>query len=53
MAIFQKLNDDGITIVLVTHEADIANHAARQILFRDGKVIDDAPSKSRRRAGAQ
>ncbi len=48
MAIFQKLNDDGITIVLVTHEPDIAEFAARQIVFRDGKVIDDRASARRR-----
>lgn len=52
MAIFQKLNDDGITIVLVTHEPDIAEFAARQIVFRDGKVIDDRSSAHRRSAGA-
>lgn len=41
MALFADLNRDGITIVLVTHEADIAAHARRKILFRDGKIIDD------------
>lgn len=51
MEIFQKLNDDGITVVLVTHEPDIAQYAARRIVFRDGKVIEDAAVKSRRRAG--
>jgi putative ABC transport system ATP-binding protein len=53
MGIFQKLNDDGITVVVVTHEPDIAEYAARRILFRDGKVIEDAAVKSRRRANAQ
>jgi putative ABC transport system ATP-binding protein len=48
MGIFQRLNESGITIVLVTHEADIAEYAARRILFRDGKVVDDAPVHSRR-----
>jgi putative ABC transport system ATP-binding protein len=52
MGIFQKLNDDGITVVLVTHEPDIAEYAARRIVFRDGQVIDDAAVKSRRRASA-
>ncbi len=51
MGIFQSLNDSGITVVLVTHESDIADYAARQILFRDGKVIDDHPSRGRKRAG--
>ena len=45
MALFQHLNSDqGITIVLVTHEADIAEHAKRQIIFRDGGVISDKPN---------
>ena len=50
MGIFQTLNAQGITIVLVTHEPDIANYAERRILFRDGKVIEDAPITSRRSA---
>jgi putative ABC transport system ATP-binding protein len=50
MTIFQKLNDDGITVVLVTHEPDIAEFAARRVVFRDGKVIEDEAVKSRRRA---
>jgi putative ABC transport system ATP-binding protein len=42
MALFQKLNlEQGMTIILVTHEADIAAHAHRQILFKDGLVISD------------
>lgn len=53
MSIFQALNDDGITVVLVTHEPDIAEYAARRILFRDGKVIDDAPVPNRRRGTAR
>lgn len=50
MGIFQKLNDDGITLVVVTHEPDIAEYAARRVVFRDGKIIEDQPVKSRRRA---
>jgi putative ABC transport system ATP-binding protein len=52
MGIFQKLNDDGITLIVVTHEPDIAEYAERRIVFRDGKVIEDAPVKNRRRAVA-
>ena len=52
MAVFQSLNDQGITVILVTHEPDIAEYAARNILFRDGKVIDDKNVKTRRRAAA-
>ena len=45
MALFQQLNaEQGITIVLVTHEADIAEYAKRQIIFRDGEVISDKPN---------
>jgi putative ABC transport system ATP-binding protein len=49
MGLFQRLNDDGITIVVVTHEHDIANYAQRRIVFRDGKVIEDAPVRGRTR----
>jgi putative ABC transport system ATP-binding protein len=52
MGIFQKLNDDGITVILVTHEPDIAEYAARRILFRDGKVIEDEAVTRRRRVKA-
>jgi putative ABC transport system ATP-binding protein len=41
MAILQKLNDRGITIVMVTHEPDIATYCKRWIRFRDGRVIQD------------
>src|SRR6202790_421742 len=41
MDIFQKLNDEGLTIVLVTHEPDIAQYAKRSIQFRDGKIRRD------------
>jgi putative ABC transport system ATP-binding protein len=50
MGIFQRLNDDGITVIVVTHEPDVAQYAARRILFRDGKVIEDAAVTDRRRA---
>ena len=41
MALLQQLNREGITIVLVTHEHDVAHFAGRIISFRDGKVIED------------
>ncbi len=44
MALLQTLNRDGITIVLVTHERDIAAFAKRVILFRDGMVVEDKPN---------
>jgi putative ABC transport system ATP-binding protein len=39
MAIFQKLNKEGHTIVMITHESDIAEHAGRIIHIRDGKIV--------------
>ncbi len=42
MRLFTKLNTEGITVILVTHEADIAEWARRRIVFRDGKIVDDA-----------
>ena len=46
MALFQHLNaEQGITVILVTHEADIAEHARRQIIFRDGQVVSDRASE--------
>jgi putative ABC transport system ATP-binding protein len=50
MGIFQKLNDAGITVIVVTHEPDIAEYAQRRIIFRDGKIIEDAAVTARRRA---
>ncbi len=41
MAIFQKLNSQGHTIIMITHETDIAQYAKRVIHIRDGKIVDD------------
>ena len=41
MAIFDQLNREGITVILVTHEPEVAAHARRQIVFRDGRVVED------------
>ncbi len=51
MAIFQELNEEGKTIVLITHEQDISEHAKRVVTFRDGKILSDVPVERRRRAG--
>jgi putative ABC transport system ATP-binding protein len=50
MSILQSLNDEGLTIVLVTHEPDVAQYARRVITFRDGKVRRDEPVAQRPRA---
>lgn len=53
MAIFQKLNREGRTIVLVTHEPDIAEHAKRIVRFRDGKIVSDEPVPNPREAAIE
>ena len=51
MAILQKLNQDSrITVILVTHEPDIARYAGRHVVFRDGKVIQDERIQPRQAA---
>ncbi len=49
MEIFQKLNDEGHTIVMITHEPDIAEHAKRIIHVRDGRIVDDSEKHQRRK----
>jgi putative ABC transport system ATP-binding protein len=48
MAIFQKLNKEGHTIVMITHEPDIAEHAQRIIHIRDGKIVEDGNAHKQR-----
>ena len=50
MALFQELNDQGITVVLVTHEPDVARYARRIVEVRDGRILRDHPVAGRRRA---
>jgi len=50
MSLFQALNDTGITIVMVTHELDIASYCKRIIVMRDGNVLSDEPNTNRRSA---
>ena len=50
MEVFQDLNDKGLTIVMVTHERDIAEFAKRVLVFRDGKIRKDEPVGHRPRA---
>jgi putative ABC transport system ATP-binding protein len=46
MAIFQKLNRQGITVIMVTHEPDIAAYTRRNVIFRDGRILSDNPVKN-------
>ncbi len=48
MAIFQELNDEGRTVVLITHEPDIAEYSRRVVSFRDGRIVSDVPVQKRR-----
>jgi putative ABC transport system ATP-binding protein len=47
MGIFQKLNEQGITIVMVTHELDIARYTKRNVVMRDGEILSDQPVTER------
>jgi putative ABC transport system ATP-binding protein len=47
MGVFQKLNDQGITIVMVTHELDVARYTKRMVVLRDGKIVTDEPVQNR------
>ena len=48
MALFDSLNNEGITIIIVTHENDIADHASRQVRFLDGKIVEDRRNKKQK-----
>ncbi|MCR6657320.1 MAG: ABC transporter ATP-binding protein [Opitutus sp.] len=50
MGVFQKLNDSGITIVMVTHELDIAQFCKRNLIMRDGRIVSDVQVANRSRA---
>ncbi len=50
MALFQELNDQGITILLVTHEPEVAQYAKRIVEVRDGRIVRDHPVTNRHRA---
>jgi putative ABC transport system ATP-binding protein len=48
MALFQELGRSGITVLLVTHEPDIARYASRDLVMRDGRVVSDTRREPRR-----
>lgn len=47
MKLFQELNDTGITIIVVTHEPEVAERSRRRLLFRDGHLVDDRQYKNK------
>lgn len=51
MQIFQQVNDEGRTVVMVTHEPDIARFCKRMVIVRDGQILEDGPVEDRRIAG--
>ena len=53
MAIFQQLNERGITVIMVTHEPDIATYAKRNVMMRDGVILNDHLVLQRADAGSQ
>ncbi|HWQ92176.1 MAG TPA: ABC transporter ATP-binding protein [Clostridia bacterium] len=53
MGVFQNLNDQGITIVMVTHELDIARFTRRTVVMRDGRIVTDQAVKDRLLAPAE
>jgi putative ABC transport system ATP-binding protein len=53
MGVFQRLNEQGMTIVMVTHELDIAQYTKRMVVMRDGRVVSDTPVANRLLAEAE
>lgn len=51
MALFQALNQQGQTVVMVTHEPEVARFASRIVSFRDGRLLEDVPHRPERAAG--
>jgi putative ABC transport system ATP-binding protein len=47
MGVFQKLNDQGMTIIMVTHELDVARYTKRMVILRDGKIVTDEQVRDR------
>ena len=50
MALFQELNDEGMTLIIVTHEDSVARYCTRAIVLRDGRIVEDRPVQTHRAA---
>ena len=50
ISLFRELNQEGITVVLVTHEPEIADHTRRIVTMRDGRIVQDEPVSQQRAA---
>ena len=48
LALFHELNDEGLTVVIVTHDLEVAAEAKRRVSFRDGKIVEDDQAGSKR-----
>jgi putative ABC transport system ATP-binding protein len=53
MGVFQDLNDQGMTLIMVTHELDIARYTKRSVIMRDGRIVNDMPVANRLLASAE
>ena len=53
MQLFCDLNEEGITVIVVTHEADVAEYTRRKIVFRDGCIVEDRPQSGFQRRAAE
>jgi putative ABC transport system ATP-binding protein len=53
MGVFQKLNEQGITLMMVTHELDIAHYCKRNLVFRDGRIVSDTQVDNRLNAAEE
>ena len=53
MNLFQQLNEEGVTIIMITHDANIANHAKKVLHIFDGEIVEDKERKEKQQAEVQ
>ena len=53
MSLFQQLNEEGVTIIMITHDANIANHAKKVLHIFDGEIVEDKERKEKQQAEVQ